>query len=203
MKVSVIQLPVGPLAANCYLVVNTENNECVIVDPGGDAPRIIAAALAYQPKAVLLTHAHFDHIAAADEVCAHFDIPLYIHEADVEALAEPVLNVSAFFGDPVRTITEATPLHDGETVILAGIPFKVMNTPGHTPGCCCFFLPEDQGILTGDTLFASGYGRTDFPGGSFPVLRKSLFKLFHITPKLVIYPGHDETGYVGRDPEEI
>lgn len=154
MKVQVIQRAVGPVAANCYLLVNDETRECVIVDPGGDAPVILKAAEPCQPRAVLLTHGHFDHCAAADEICEHYQIPLYIHEQDEEMPGDSYANVSALFGMPMRVRTEPVPLWDGQTIVLAGIPLRVMHTPGHTPGSCCFLLPEDQGILTGDTLFA-------------------------------------------------
>ncbi|MCI6041145.1 MAG: MBL fold metallo-hydrolase, partial [Clostridiales bacterium] len=93
-------------------------------------------------------------------------------------------------------------LRGGETLSLAGMEIRVLHTPGHSAGSVCYLLPDGQGVLTGDTLFAHGYGRTDFADGSFHELKESLRALFHLTPRQVAYPGHEEAGTVGRDPVE-
>lgn len=201
-RIKVERVTVGEFAVNCYIVQNEETGECVIVDPGAQAQRIIGAVGLSKPAAVLLTHAHCDHIGAVDEVCGHFGIPLYVHEADAPKLTDSTANVAAYFGFEMTVKTPPVTLHGGETVTLADIPFQVLHTPGHSLGSVCYVLPENQGVLTGDTFFAHGYGRTDFPDGSFTQIRQSLRTLFLLTPKRRAYPGHDELGWVGRDRAE-
>lgn len=201
-KIAVERITVGPLAVNCYIVENTETKECFIVDPGADACRIIARVGEHSVKAVLLTHGHFDHIGAVDELCAQYGVPLYIHSQDASKLADAAGNVSAVFGLPLVQHTEAIGVEEGETLVLAGIPLEVLHTPGHSAGSACFLLPNQQGIITGDTLFSDGYGRTDFEDGDFGVLMRSLKRLMRLSPRMTTYPGHGAFGLVGRDQAE-
>lgn len=201
-QIDVTCLRVGRIQENCYIAFNREAGACVIVDPGAEAGRIIRAAEGLGPAAVLLTHAHWDHIGAADEVCGHFDIPLYVHEADAPKLSDPDANVARPFGESVTVRTQPVLLRGGETLDLAGMRIEVMHTPGHSAGSVCYLLPQDQGVFTGDTLFAHGYGRTDFPDGSFQQLKESLRALFHLSPCRPAYPGHEEAGTAGRDRTE-
>lgn len=199
-KVAVERLVVGELAVNCYIVENTETHECFIVDPGAQAQVIIQRAGERKVCAVLLTHGHYDHIGAVDEVCAHFDIPAYIHAGDAAKLGDAMANVSAVFGEPLTQNTVPQRIEEEGTLTLAGIDLQIMHTPGHSNGCICCILPDGQGILTGDTFFAHGYGRTDFADGDFGKLHQSLRRLYRLTPKMIAYPGHDIPGIVGRDP---
>lgn len=191
-------LSVGEFQENCYLVINEDAQACVIVDPGAEGERIIRAVGGLRPAAVLLTHAHWDHIGAVDAVCGHFAIPLYVHEADAPKLTDSTANVARQFGYEMTVVTRPVTLRGGETLNLAGMDIGVMHTPGHSAGSVCYLLPGGQGVLTGDTLFAHGYGRTDFADGSFHALKESLRALFHISPRQSAYPGHEETGEVGR-----
>ena len=201
--IAVERMVVGPVGVNCYIVENTQTKECFIVDPGAEADRILACIRDRRPVAVLLTHGHFDHIGAVDALCRHYAIPAYIHEADAPKLADAHANVSALFGMPLTQSTVPVTLADGEVMSLAGMDIKVLHTPGHTAGGVCYLLPEGEGILTGDTLFAHGYGRTDFPDGDFGVLYQSLRMLMKLSPRMITYPGHDAFGVVGRDPAEV
>lgn len=198
MAIKVECLAVGELAANCYVVENEETGECVVVDPGAQAQRIVERVGGRKVAAVLLTHGHCDHIGAADEVCAHFDAPLYIHEADAPKLTDPDANVSRLFGFLLRVHTKPRTLAGGDTLHLAGMDIGVMHTPGHSMGSVCFLLPKGAGVLTGDTLFAHGYDRTDFADGDFGLLRASLRALLRMTPRQIAYPGHGEPGIAGR-----
>jgi len=135
-----------------------------------------------------------------DEVCAHFDIPVYVHAGDAAKLGDAMANVSAVFGEPLTQHTVPSIIENEGPLTLAGIELQILHTPGHSNGCICCILPDGQGILTGDTLFAHGYGRTDFADGDFTKLHQSLRRLFRLTPKMIAYPGHDVPGVVGRDP---
>lgn len=199
-QITVDCLVVGEIAVNCYIVENQETQECVIVDPGAEAERIIACVGQRKPAAVLLTHGHYDHIGAVDEICARYGIALYMHPLDAGKLTDPVGNVSRRFGSPLTQKTVPHPIEEGQMITLAGMDLEILHTPGHTAGGLCIRLPENQGVLTGDTLFAHGYGRTDLPDGDFGVLHQSLRRLFRLTPKMICYPGHDIPGVVGRDP---
>lgn len=202
-QVKLERLSVGEMGVNCYILENPETRQCLVVDPGDEAERILAQVGDRRVAAVLLTHGHFDHMGAVDAVCAATGAPMYVHSGDVNKLTDPHANVSGIFGEPLIVRTPAIPLEDGDVVEAAGFPLRVMNTPGHTNGCVCYLLPEDGGVLTGDTLFAHGYGRTDFPDGSFLKLKDSFRKLFQITPRQTAWPGHEGPGLVGRDkPEE-
>ena len=203
MQINVESITVGPMAANCYIVENTETQECFIVDPGDEGEAIIRRIGMRKPVAVLLTHAHFDHIGASDALCSRYQIPLYVHQADAPKLQDPMGNVSSLFGQPMQLATKPSVLLEGgEKLPLAGMEVEVLHTPGHSEGSVCYLLKEEPCILTGDTLFANGYGRTDFADGSFAKLRQSLRMLFSLTPRMIAYPGHDIPGFAGREPLE-
>ncbi len=201
-QVQVDCLPVGEMGVNCYIVENMETRQCLIVDPGDEGKRIVRCVGDRKPCAVLLTHGHFDHIGAVDEVCAAFDIPLYIHSGDLPKLGDAYANVSRIFGMELTVQTPGVPLEDGDVIDCAGFPVRVLHTPGHSDGSVCYLLPDGAGVLTGDTLFAHGYGRTDFPDGSFIRLKDSFRKLMYITPRQTAWPGHEGPGLVGRDQRE-
>jgi hydroxyacylglutathione hydrolase len=199
MNINVETLRVGSdFETNCYLAENTDTHELIIVDPGAQAQRIIAAVGNRTPVAVLLTHGHFDHFGAADDVCGHFNIPLYIHKLDAPKLTDTAGNESRTFGFNVSIQTKPVPVTDGQTLDLAGMAITVLHTPGHSKGGVCYLLPEDQGIFCGDTLFHQGYGRYDFGDGNFSELKQSLRKLIHLHPKIVAYPGHGQSTFAGK-----
>lgn len=201
-SLSVQCLPLGEYQVNCYLVENPETRQLFIVDPGADGGAIIRAVGNRQPVAVLLTHGHYDHVGAVDAVCGHFGIPLHLHPADLPKLTNPDLNAGALFGKRVTVRTPAQPIQEGEVLSLGGMDVTVWSTPGHSKGSCCFLLPQDQGVLCGDTLFNGGYGRTDFADGDFGELKQSLRRLFLMEPRQLAYPGHGPSTFVGRKPPE-
>lgn len=201
-KVQMERLTVGDIDENCYLAVNAETGELLVIDPGAEAERIFAAIGRRKPRAVLLTHGHFDHIGAVDAVCEKYGVPVYIHEADAPKLTDTEANTGAKFGHPVTVRTQPRLLHDDEELHLAGIGLKVLHTPGHSKGSVCYLLEGNQGILTGDTLFQGGYGRYDFADGNFHELKESLRTLFHLTPQIPAWPGHGEATVAGRNREE-
>lgn len=202
--VSVEIVHVGPYQMNCYLVYNAETGETLVVDPGAESEKIVAALGERKPAAVLLTHAHYDHFGAADALCERYGAPLYVHEDDAPKLTDPALNGSTLEPDTAGLVvsvrTRPTLLRgDDAPLELAGLPLRVLHTPGHTSGSVCFLLPGGAGVLCGDTLFAHGYGRYDLPTGDFHALKQSLRRLISLRPRMVAYPGHEGAGLVGTD----
>ena len=190
----ITQIPVGELEANCFLVSDDEQNT-VIIDPGAEAPRILAEIQkqALTPLAILLTHAHFDHFGAAAEIIEQTGIPLYVHPLDEPMLLSSVrsmadgLGFSAEYRKPDQT--KFRHFEEGETLKFSEeLTFTVLHTPGHTPGGCCF--RHGDILFSGDTLFRDGVGRVDFPGGNIHDMRASLLRLGQIEGDCTVYCGH-------------
>jgi hydroxyacylglutathione hydrolase len=199
MRIDIQTIPVGgDYPTNCYLAENTDTHELIIVDPGLEAGRIIAAVGERKPVAALITHGHFDHFAAVDGVCGRFQIPMYIHELDAPKLTDAVKNESRTFGFNVTVETEPITVTDGQVLTLAGMEIAVLHTPGHSKGGVCYFLPDNQGVFCGDTLFYQGYGRHDFGDGDFSELKQSLRKLMNLHPRVAAYPGHGKSTFAGK-----
>lgn len=184
-------LYLGACMTNCY-IVNNNNTECIIVDPACDGDLIISEMqnLNLKPTAILLTHGHFDHIYAIPDLLEKYpNVRVYAHKDEVQYLRNTSLNLSQLFGESFVYTGEVLNLSDNDIVSEAGIKFKVIHTPGHTLGSVCY-LTEDT-IFSGDTLFASTIGRTDFPNGSFDTIIKSLQKLKKLEGDYTVYPGHN------------
>ena len=198
-KINIKSVVVGLLATNCYIVYDDEIKECVIVDPGANAVQIESTvdSLSVTPKAILLTHAHIDHIGAVGKIRERYNIPVYIQETEEAVYNSGVYNLSPrdFFledGD-VR-------LKDGQEFELAGIKFKAIHTPGHTPGGCCYYIEAAHALLAGDTMFRYSWGRTDFPGGSEQQLMNSIRnKLLPLPADTAVYPGHESMTCIGDE----
>lgn len=182
-------LQVGEIGTNCYLAASDAGN-AAIVDPGAEPERIAAALTQYSltPALILLTHGHFDHIGAAEALRQRYHIPLYVHAADAELLSDPAKNGGkGLMGREVTTDCDHL-LVDGDRIPLDELEFQVIHTPGHTKGSVCF--AADGLLLTGDTLFCRGIGRTDLYGGSFPEIRRSLARLSELEGDRRVFPGH-------------
>lgn len=195
---------VGPVSTNCYFLINEELREAVIVDPGDRADKIRAyiAQEELKPVAILLTHGHFDHIMAAGELRSVYDIPVYATAKEKQVLNSVSMNLSNGFMRTHYTMDADIYCKDGDEFYLAGCTIKVLETPGHTPGGCCYYIASEKIVFTGDTLFCESIGRTDFQGGSYKEICESIKnKLFVLPAETLCYTGHGESTRIGYEKE--
>ena len=173
-------LTLGDYMTNCYLVRQEASSKCLVIDPGYEPQRILAQLeeKKLEPEAILLTHGHFDHVGAVQDIAAETDCDVYIGAADL-GLPPMITNGRLFY-------THTYPA--GGTLNLAGLTLRVLPTPGHTPGSVCL-LTEDT-LFSGDTLFRGSCGRTDFPGGSWEQILSSLKTLAALPGDYRVLPGH-------------
>ncbi len=195
-------LVVGPLGVNCYILADEETREAIIIDPGGN-PGDIRNAIQHhrlQVKAIVNTHAHFDHILGLNEVRAATHAPFMLH-ADEVVILNAAQASGAMWG--MHVAQPAPPeqlLHEGDEVKAGGIVLKVLHTPGHSPGGICLLL--DKMVFVGDTLFQGSIGRTDFPGGDYATLMRSIRdKLLPLPDDTVVYPGHGAATTIGEEKQ--
>lgn len=184
----------GYVSTNCYLLINEETKEIVIVDPATCPDYMVSHVRSngYIPKAILLTHGHFDHVMGIDEWVKEFDIPVYLYEEEKEILANSELNLSGMIGKKY-SYQNGIGLKDKEELKVAGFSFEVIHTPGHTKGGCCYYEEHEGVLMSGDTLFRQSVGRSDFPTGDMRTLVKSIReKLFVLPEDIMVYPGHNE-----------
>ncbi|MEW5919497.1 MAG: MBL fold metallo-hydrolase [Bacillota bacterium] len=192
-------LEVGPFMANCYLVACPQTRECIVIDPGSEAPVIIRKVrdLALKVRYIINTHAHIDHIGANGEVSAAFNAPLLGHRADLPLFRSRASSLALHTGqgelkEPDRFVQE------GETLALGQLHVKVLETPGHSPGGIS--LEIGGALFTGDTLFAASIGRTDLPGGSYKGLIRSIKEKLLVYPdETDVYPGHGPPTTIGEE----
>ena len=192
---------VGAFGVNCWFVANEKTRETIIIDPGDEARRIISECEKnnFAPAAILLTHGHFDHILAAEEVKNHFKIPVYAFKTEAELLYDPATNASEMVARPVRLAADRL-LADETEFMLAGFEIKTISTPGHTAGSCCYYFESENALFTGDTLFKGSYGRTDLPTGNQSQIEASIkIKLFALPDAVKIYPGHGGESDIGTE----
>ena len=200
-EVKIQQMQVGALGVNCYLLINDELKEAVVVDPGGHANAIADNLKKEGLKlaGILLTHAHFDHADGAEDLQKLMGSDIYAHEAEQRTLENPRYNMSNMMGMGISYRANRL-VKEGDVLELAGFAFKVIHTPGHTEGGCCYYMEEQKVLLSGDTLFCGSIGRTDFPGGSYGTLLRSVKeKLFVLPDDVKVLPGHEGTSFVGYE----
>lgn len=194
----------GAVSTNCYLVYNEDSKEAVVVDPAGNYPFISnkCSELGVTPSAVLLTHGHFDHMLAAPEIRRAFQLKIYASETEDAMLADPGLNLSERFqGMPLGFHADEF-VTDRQELTFLGVTWKVLETPGHTAGSVCYYIPEERLLLAGDTLFRESYGRTDFPtGSSSQIVHSILDRLFVLPDDTTVYPGHGELTSIGYEKQ--
>ena len=193
-KLKMNQYVVGPVQTNWYFAMNDETKELLVIDPGA-SPKKLAERIREEgctPVAVLLTHGHFDHATGAEELAEEFHIPIYAYEGEKETLEDSNLNVSWMIGE--QSVFHADVfVKDGQELELAGFHIRVLFTPGHTKGGCCYYFPYEDVIFSGDTLFCCSVGRSDLPGGSTSQLVRSVReKLLTLPERTTVYPGHND-----------
>ena len=192
---------VGSVSTNCYLLKNKETGEMLIIDPGDNAGKIEQKILEMQgkPIAILLTHGHFDHILAAEEIRKKYNVPIYADRKEEKTLQDARINLTAYQGNGY-TLKADVYLTDLQVEELAGFSVQMIETPGHTVGSCCYYLKDEDVLFSGDTVFCGSVGRTDFPGSSSAAIVNSLHRLLDALPdETEVYPGHDVSTTIGYE----
>ena len=192
----------GIISTNCYIVTNEETKETVIVDPANLSKAMIGYIEEEELviKAILLTHAHFDHIMGIDKVIDRYgEMPVYVEESDLELLHTPSMNESTVYTNGY-SYPGGDVIHDGDVLHLIGEDFRVIHTPGHTQGGVSYYVEKEGVLFSGDTVFYGSVGRTDFPGGSTADIVRSLHKLVDSLPEETeVFPGHDASTTIGYE----
>ena len=187
--------------ANVYFIINKTTRETVIVDPADNADYIAdqCRMRGYLPSAILLTHGHFDHIYGLPALKKRIDVPVYAPADEVRLLADPELNRSGAWAEPMG-VTADILLADNEVITLAGVDIRVIFTPGHTSGGCCYYIESEKLLIAGDTLFYESYGRTDLETGSTAALIRSIRdRLFLLPDDVEVCPGHGDPTTIGHE----
>jgi len=190
---------VRPLFVNCFFLSDDDGN-LIVFDPGGDADLIIDKIESenLKPKMILNTHGHFDHIGAVSELKEKYGIPFYIHKDDEFLLGQSKSHASLFGAEPAPVPAADGYVKDGDEIEFGGGKIKVLHTPGHTPGGVCYFIEPINAVITGDTLFCEGIGRSDFPYANHLELINGIAeKLLTLDDAVTVHPGHEEFSTIG------
>jgi hydroxyacylglutathione hydrolase len=195
-------LRVGPLQCNCSIFGDEQSREALAVDPGDDIDQILAIIRRHQLKvtAILITHAHIDHIGGAQKLKQATGAPVYMNANDLEL--KKMLGIQAsWLGMPEPEQPEIdVPIKEGDRLIVGPAEFHVLHTPGHTQGSVSLWIPSEGKLVAGDTLFRDSIGRTDLPGGDgHQILRSIRDKLLPLPPETIVIPGHGENTTIGRE----
>lgn len=191
----VITIPTAPIEENCYLCYEAATKEGLVIDPGNEAERILAIIMEKELKvqSILLTHGHWDHIGAVEALRKALQVKVCIHADDAAMLTDKRQNLFAFMDTHQKFAAGPadTLLHEGDRIVCGSCEFRVIHTPGHTPGGICYYEPQAGVLFSGDSLFAEEIGRCDFPGGSLQALVSSLKqKVITLPGETKVYPGH-------------
>ncbi len=198
MGIRIRSMVMGPVATNVYYIYDEGTNEAVVFDPAVKGQWICEhlTGKGMHVNAILITHGHFDHISGANELRAASGAKIYAPLPEKEMLNDPLLNLS----DTGYTVTADVYVENGQELMLGGMNFRVIETPGHTSGGCCYYLESEKILISGDTLFAGSVGRTDLPTGSMSTLISSVREKLMILPDdVTVYPGHGESTTIGDE----
>jgi hydroxyacylglutathione hydrolase len=195
-------LPVGMLQCNCSIFGDEQTRDAIVIDPGDNIPEILEIVKRHglTVKAIVITHAHFDHIGGAHKLGAATGAPVHMNKND--SLLRDALDVQAqWLGmEAPEKVTIDTPVREGDKLALGTTEFAVLDTPGHTQGSISLWIPAENKIVAGDTLFRDSIGRTDLPGGDGRQILRSIHdKLLTLPDDAIVIPGHGETTTIGRE----
>jgi glyoxylase-like metal-dependent hydrolase (beta-lactamase superfamily II) len=202
VSLDVAMATVGPVQENSFLVRSAGSDRAVMIDPGDEAPRLLAAVqdAGVTVEAILLTHCHFDHIGAVAPVARATGAPVYCPKLEVPVLADIMAFVPWPGFGPFESYDADETVEGGERLELAGLALDVIFTPGHSPGHVTYAIPEEHALFSGDVLFEGSVGRVDLPGGDWPTLAASIQSLLDAYPdETVVHPGHMGLTTLGRE----
>ena len=197
-------LPVGLLQCNCSIFGDEETRKAIVVDPGDEIKKITDVLEKHDLKltAIVITHAHIDHVAGAQKLRSLTNAPVYMNESDRELLNNLDMQASWLGVEPPPRPEVDQATTDGTKLHLAGAEFQVMHTPGHTQGSLCLWIPSENKLVAGDTLFRDSIGRTDLPGGDTRKILQSIkTRLLDLPENAVVIPGHGPGTTIGREKE--
>lgn len=195
------RIVMGVCQTNCYFLYEEGKKEVIVVDPAdhGESLYDKLTEAGFTVAGILLTHAHYDHIGSADKLRELSGVKIYANEDERALCGDPSLNLSEMFGRKV-TVAPDVYLKDGDKVTIAGMTAKMIATPGHTCGSCCYYFEDAGMLISGDTLFLESTGRTDFPTGSTSAIVRSIKeKLFKLPDDTKVYPGHNDATTIAHE----
>ena len=201
----IMTLPVTPIMQNCRILVHQETNDAVVVDPGGSGAAIadLIKTNGYQAKAILITHAHIDHVGGVAQLVQNLDYPVRVigPHHDEAPLFAALSKQAQMFGVNLSGSIETEYVGDGEVLnLFPDASFKCLHTPGHSPGGICYYCPEENFVLVGDTLFAGSVGRADLQGGDMAALIDSIQnKLLTLPDDTEVFCGHGDDTTIGQE----
>src|SRR5262245_52746145 len=192
---------VGPVAENCFIARVEDSDRAIVVDPGDEPKRLLAAIeeIGVGVDAILITHCHFDHVGAVAPLARATGAPVYVPEIEVPVLAD-IMSYTYPGAGPYESYDADEIVAGGERLELAGLDIDVLFTPGHSPGHVTYSIPDHDAVFSGDVLFQGSVGRTDLPGGDWPTLLESIRALVDGHPEEpTVYPGHMRVTTLGAE----
>lgn len=195
------KIPSGPFATNAYVVACPRTLLAVIIDPAPGSFEAITSFIkekTLKPAALFITHSHWDHIAEAANIKEKYDIPVYIHPLDLPNLESPGADGLPCWIE-IKPLKPTNLIEEGFIINFGDLEFKVIHTPGHSPGCVCFYLEKENCLFSGDTLFKGTIGNLSFPTARPSLMWESLAKLSLLPPSTIVYPGHGLSTTIGNE----
>lgn len=199
-----VVLPVGLLQCNCSIFGDEQTREAIVIDPGDEIDKLTNVLDRHQlkVKAIVVTHAHIDHIAGAHQLRAATGAPVYLNQRDKELLDALDMQARWLGVEPPKRTQIDSEASDGTVLRLGEAEFQVMHTPGHTQGSLSVWIPHENKLIAGDTLFRDSIGRTDLPGGNTRQLLSSIkTRLLDLPANAIVVPGHGPNTTIGREKE--